>query len=42
MEALQDLAERVARAFQSVVGQDRSVKVVITRYDFGKSRWVSF
>jgi len=31
--ALQDLAERVAVAFQSVVGQERKVKVVIRPYD---------
>ena len=41
-DALQDLAERVARSFQSVVGQDRRVKVVIRPYDVGKSGWVSF
>lgn len=41
-EALQDLATRMARAFQSVVGQDRRVKVVIRPYDVDKSGWVSF
>jgi hypothetical protein len=41
-DALQDLAERVAKAFQSVVGQDRKVKVVIRPYDVEKSGWVSF
>jgi hypothetical protein len=41
-DALQDLAERVVRAFQSVVGQDRKVKVVIRPYDVGKAGWVSF
>ena len=41
-DALQDLAERVARAFQSVVGQERKVKVVIRPYDVEKSGWVSF
>jgi hypothetical protein len=41
-DALQDLAARVARAFQAVVGQDRKVKVVIRPYDVEKSGWVSF
>ena len=41
-DALQDLATRVARAFQSVVGQERKVKVVIRPYDVEKSGWVSF
>jgi hypothetical protein len=41
-DALQDLAARVARAFRSVVGQDRKVKVVIRPYDVEKSGWVSF
>ena len=41
-DALQDLAARVARAFQSVVGQERKVKVVIRPYDPGGSGWVSF
>jgi hypothetical protein len=41
-DALQDLAENVARAFQSVVGQERRVKVVIRPYDVEKSGWVSF
>ena len=40
--ALQDLASRVAQAFQSVVGQERKVKVVIRPYDVEKSGWVSF
>jgi hypothetical protein len=40
-DALQDLATRMAVAFQSVVGQDRKVKVVIRPYDVGKSGWVS-
>ena len=40
-EALQALAEDVARAFQPVVGHDRKVKVVIQPYDAGKSGWVS-
>ena len=39
---LQELAANVARAFQSVVGQDRKVKVVIQPYDIGTSGWVSF
>jgi len=40
-DALQDLAARVARAFQSVVGEERKVKVVIRPYDVQKSGWVS-
>lgn len=41
-DALQELAARVARAFQHVVGTDRRVKVVIRPYDVGRSGWVSF
>ena len=41
-DALQELAARVARAFRSVVGEDRKVKVVIRPYDVEKSGWVSF
>jgi len=41
-DALQDLATRLAMAFQSVVGQDRRVKVVIRPYDVEKSGWMSF
>jgi hypothetical protein len=41
-EALQELATRVAKAFQSFAGADRRVKVVIRPYDVGKSGWVSF
>jgi len=41
-EALQELATRVAKAFQSVAGTDRRVKVVIRPYDVGNSGWVSF
>jgi hypothetical protein len=41
-DALQDLAANVARAFQSVVRQERKVKVVIRPYDVEKSGWVSF
>jgi hypothetical protein len=41
-DALQDLATRMALAFQSVVGQDRRVKVVIRPYDVKTSGWVSF
>ena len=41
-DALQDLATRMARAFPSVLGQDRRVKVVIKPYDVEKSGWVSF
>lgn len=40
-EALQDLATRVAKAFQAVAGRDRRVKVVIRPYDVGRSGWVS-
>lgn len=40
-EALQELATRVARAFQVVAGPDRRVKVVIRPYDVGRSGWVS-
>jgi hypothetical protein len=41
-DALQELAVRIARTFQSVAGTDRSVKVVIRPYDVEKSGWVSF
>jgi phenylpyruvate tautomerase PptA (4-oxalocrotonate tautomerase family) len=41
-DALQELATRVARAFQSSCGKDRKVKVVIRPYDVGNSGWVSF
>ncbi len=41
-ETLQELAARVAKAFQGVAGTDRKVKVVIRPYDVGKSGWVSF
>jgi hypothetical protein len=40
--ALQELATRVASAFQSVTGRDRQVKVVIRPYDVEASGWVSF
>jgi hypothetical protein len=40
-EALQELATRLARAFQSVAGEDRRVKVVIRPYDVERSGWVS-
>jgi len=40
-EALQELATRVARAFQSVAGEQRRVKVVIRPYDVDRSGWVS-
>jgi phenylpyruvate tautomerase PptA (4-oxalocrotonate tautomerase family) len=40
-DALQELAARVARAFQYVCGTDRKVKVVIRPYDVGNSGWVS-
>lgn len=40
-EALQELATRLARAFQAVAGDDRRVKVVIRPYDVERSGWVS-
>lgn len=40
-EALQELAGRVAEAFQAVTGASRRVKVVIRPYDVGRSGWVS-
>ena len=40
-EALQELAMRLAKAFQSVAGADRKVKVVIRPYDVERSGWVS-
>lgn len=40
-DGLQDLATRVARAFQGIVGRERRVKVVIRPYDVDKSGWVS-
>jgi phenylpyruvate tautomerase PptA (4-oxalocrotonate tautomerase family) len=40
-EALQELATRVAKAFQGVAGSDRRVKVVIRPYAVEKSGWVS-
>lgn len=40
-EALQELATRVARGFQSVAGAERKVKVVIRPYDIKRSGWVS-
>jgi phenylpyruvate tautomerase PptA (4-oxalocrotonate tautomerase family) len=40
-EALQELATRVARAFQAVAGEERRVKVVIRPYDVETSGWVS-
>ena len=41
-DALQELATRVASAFQEVAGRDRKVKVVIRPYDVETSGWVSF
>jgi hypothetical protein len=41
-EALQELATRLAQAFQVVAGDDRKVKVVIRPYDVERSGWVSF
>ena len=40
-EALQELATRLARAFQATAGADRRVKVVIRPYDVERSGWVS-
>lgn len=40
--ALQELATRVARAFQAAAGRERKVKVVIRPYDVDRSGWVSF
>ena len=40
-EALQELATRLAKAFQAVAGEDRRVKAVIRPYDVGRSGWVS-
>jgi phenylpyruvate tautomerase PptA (4-oxalocrotonate tautomerase family) len=40
-DALQELATRVATAFQAVAGKDRKVKVVIRPYDVAGSGWIS-
>jgi phenylpyruvate tautomerase PptA (4-oxalocrotonate tautomerase family) len=40
-DVLQELAERLARAVQTVVGEDRTVKVVIRPYDVQTAGWVS-
>jgi hypothetical protein len=40
-EALQELATRLAKSFQTVAGEDRRVKVVIRPYDVERSGWVS-
>lgn len=40
-DALQELATRVAKAYRSVAGEERRVKVVIRPYDVEKSGWVS-
>lgn len=40
-DALQELAERMARAFRLVAGHDRTVTVVIRPYDPGGAGWVS-
>ena len=40
-DGLEELADRVARAFQSVVGQGRRVKVAIKPYAIEESGWVS-
>jgi hypothetical protein len=38
-DVLQELAARVAKAFQTVAGMASKVKVVIRPYDIGKSSW---
>ena len=40
-ETLQELATRVAEAFQAVAGRERRVIVVIRQYDVGTAGWVS-
>jgi hypothetical protein len=40
-QVLQELATRVAAAFQGVTATSRKVKVVIRLYDAGRSGWVS-
>lgn len=40
-EALQELATRLAKAFQALAGEGRKVKVVIRPYDVSRSGWVS-
>jgi hypothetical protein len=40
-QGLQELATRVAKAFQAATGTDRRVKVVIRPYDVETSGWVS-
>lgn len=40
-EVLQELATRLAKALQTVVGKDRRVKAVIRPYDVERSGWVS-
>jgi len=40
-DVLQELATRLAKAFQSVAGDERRVKVVIRPYDVEGSGWVS-
>ena len=40
-QGLQELATRVAKAFQAATGTDRKVKVVIRPYDVETSGWVS-
>jgi phenylpyruvate tautomerase PptA (4-oxalocrotonate tautomerase family) len=40
-DALQELATRLAKAFQLVAGADRKVKVVIRPYDVAQSGWIS-
>jgi hypothetical protein len=40
-QGLQELATRLAKAFQASAGADRRVKVVIRPYDVETSGWVS-
>jgi len=40
-DGLQELATRLARAFQRVAGEERKVKVVIRPYAVEESGWVS-
>jgi hypothetical protein len=40
-DGLQEVATRVAKAFQATAGAERKVKVVIRPYDVGGSGWVS-
>jgi phenylpyruvate tautomerase PptA (4-oxalocrotonate tautomerase family) len=40
-DGLQELATRIARAFQRVAGKERKVKVVVRPYEVEESGWVS-